>query len=512
MKIKLPKLHNQILIALVAGAIFGSIFNISRTALIISYKFNNEIKTLSIKDWESFSIVSNGLKSDTIKFKAHEQIEILDYFKKVQSKKNNISVILEKYFSEEKDQTIELRILSDVISINKKPTIATNIKWLGDIFIRLLTMIAIPLVLGSLTVGAASLGDIKKFARIGGKTISFYIVTTSIAISIGLITANLVRPGERMNTETKERLLSVYSEDAGGRVENASGYNFTDEIVKLIPKNPFAAIANADMLQIVLFSLLLGLVLSLIPKTKAEPVINFFDGLSEAMIKLVNLVMLIAPIGVFALISATVGEFGFEILQTLFWYAASVIVGLAIHTFGVYTVIIKIFSKLKISTFLKGIRKAQTIAFSTSSSAATLPVNMECCQDNLGVSKSITGFVLPLGATINMDGTALYQGVAAVFIAQVFGMDLNLMQQLTIVLTATLASIGTAPVPGVGIIMLIIVLKSVGIPEEGIALILGIDRILDMCRTVTNVTGDASITVAVASSEGEILHPDLNNA
>ena len=280
----------------------------------------------------------------------------------------------------------------------------------------------------------------------------------------------------------------------------------------MVPKNPFAALSNAEMLQIVFFAVLLGLVLSLIPKSKGEPVIKIFDGFSEAMIKMVDLIMLTAPIGVFALISATVGEFGFDILQTLFWYAATVLIGLVIHTFGVYALILKLFSKLKVSTFFKGMRKAQTIAFSTSSSAATLPVNMECCQENLGVSKSITSFVLPLGATINMDGTALYQGVAAVFIAQVFGMDLNLVQQLTIVLTATLASIGTAPVPGVGIIMLIIVLKSVGIPEEGIALILGIDRILDMCRTITNITGDATVAVAVASSEGEILHPDLKNA
>ena len=373
-------------------------------------------------------------------------------------------------------------------------------------------MIAIPLVLASLTVGAASLGDIKKFARIGGKTLAFYLTTTAIAITIGLIAANLIQPGERMNVETKERLLSVYSKDVATRVESAEGYDFIQEIVKLIPKNPFAALANAEMLQIVLFALMLGLVLSLIPKSKGEPVIKFFDGLSEAMIKLVDLIMLIAPIGVFALISATVGEFGFDILQTLFWYAATVLIGLIIHTLGIYTLIVKLFSKLKIPTFYKGMRKAQTIAFSTSSSAATLPVNMECCQENLGVSKSITSFVLPLGATINMDGTALYQGVAAVFIAQVFGMDLNLMQQLTIVLTATLASIGTAPVPGVGIIMLIIVLKSVGIPEEGIALILGVDRILDMCRTITNITGDAAVAVAVASTEGEILHPDLKNA
>lgn len=512
MKLKLPKLHNQILIALIAGAIFGSIFNVSRTALLISYKTNNEIKTINIRDWERFSIVSDGITSDSTSFKAHQQTEIINYFKKVQSRAKNVSVVLEKYYSSQADGKTDFEILPNVISIDREKTIATKIKWLGDIFIRLLNMIAIPLVLASLTVGAASLGDIKKFARIGSKTLAFYLITTAIAIIIGLITANLIQPGERMNVETKERLLSVYSKDVEVKIGTAEEYNFIDEIVKLIPKNPFAAIANAEMLQIVLFALMLGLVLSLVPKSKGELVIKFFDGLSEAMIKMVDLIMLIAPIGVFALISATVGEFGFDILQTLFWYAVTVLIGLIIHTLGIYALIIKIFSKLKVSTFFKGMRKAQTIAFSTSSSAATLPVNMECCQENLGVSKSITSFVLPLGATINMDGTALYQGVAAVFIAQVFGMDLNLMQQLTIVLTATLASIGTAPVPGVGIIMLIIVLKSVGIPEEGIGLILGIDRILDMCRTITNITGDAAVAVAVASSEGEILHPDLKNA
>ena len=512
MKIKLPKLHNQILIALIFGIIFGSIFNVSRTVLIISYKSDKETKTISIRDWEKFSIVTDNIIPDTLLFSSHQQVEIINYFNKVKSGDKIISVILEKYYSSEDGEKSDSIILQNVISIGKEKTIATKIKWLGDIFIRLLNMIAIPLVLGSLIVGAASLGDIKKFARIGGKTISFYLVTTSIAISVGLITANLIQPGERMNVDAKERLLSVYSKDVETRVESAESYDFIQEIVKIIPKNPFASIVNAEMLQIVLFALILGLVISIIPKTKGEPVVKFFDGLSEAMIKLVDIIMLIAPIGVFALISATVGEFGFNILQSLLWYAATVFIGLAIHTLGVYSLIIKLFSKIKISTFFKGMRKAQTIAFSTSSSAATLPVNMDCCQDNLGVSKSITSFVLPLGATINMDGTALYQGVAAVFIAQVFGMDLNLMQQITLVLTATLASIGTAPVPGVGIIMLVIVLKSVGIPEEGIALILGVDRILDMCRTVTNVTGDASIAVAVASTEGEILYPDLINA
>jgi Na+/H+-dicarboxylate symporter len=506
MKFKLPKLHNQILIALVLGAIFGAIFNVNKFSLIVSYQDGTEVKNTLLKNWQKINFIVEQVDvKQTITFGSKNQLEIISYAGTLRKSNTDFSLIII-------DQNNKITEIKNIIIVEREKTIATKIKWLGDIFIRLLTMIAIPLVLGSLTVGAASLGDIKKFARIGGKTISFYLVTTAIAISIGLVAANLIRPGERMNVETKERLLSVYSKDVETRVESAEGFDFMQEIVKLIPKNPFAAIANAEMLQIVLFALMFGLVLSLIPKSKGEPVIKFFDGLSEAMIKLVDLIMLIAPIGVFALISATVGEFGFDILQTLFWYAVTVLIGLIIHTLGIYALIIKLFSKLQLSTFFKGMRKAQTIAFSTSSSAATLPVTMECCNENLGVSKSITSFVLPLGATINMDGTALYQGVAAVFIAQVFGMDLNFMQQLTIVLTATLASIGTAPVPGVGIIMLIIVLKSVGIPEEGIGLILGIDRILDMSRTITNITGDAAVAVAVASSEGEILHPDLKNA
>jgi Na+/H+-dicarboxylate symporter len=365
-------------------------------------------------------------------------------------------------------------------------------------------MIAIPLVLASLTVGAASLGDIKKFARIGGKTIAFYLVTTAVAISIGLVIANVIQPGKQVDSVTKERMLSVYSEDVSGKIEQVADYDIINMIVNLVPRNPLKALADGEMLQIVFFALLLGVVLSLIQKDKAEPVLNFFNGLSDAMIKLVDIIMFIAPLGVFALISATVAEFGFNILQTLIWYMASVMLGLFIHTAGTYSLIIKLFSKLNVVSFFRGMRKAQAIAFSTSSSAATLPVNMECVEENLGVSKSVTSFVLPLGATINMDGTALYQGVAAVFIAQVFGIELSFIQQLTIVLTATLASIGTAPVPGVGIIMLVIILKAVGIPEEGIALILGVDRILDMCRTVTNITGDAAVAVAIASSEKEI--------
>jgi proton glutamate symport protein len=230
-------------------------------------------------------------------------------------------------------------------------------------------------------------------------------------------------------------------------------------------------------------------------------VIGFFAGMSDVMVKMVDFIMIMAPYGVFALIAATVADFGFEIISTLVWYIFAVLLGLSLQTLIIYPSILKIFTKRKIKDFFVGIRDAQIIAFSTSSSAATLPITMECVEENLKVPKRISGFVLPLGATINMDGTALYQGVAAVFIAQVYGIDLSITDQLTIVITAVLASIGTAPVPGVGIIMLVMILQAVHIPPQGIALIIGVDRILDMARTVSNVSGDAAVTVAVADSE-----------
>lgn len=510
MKIKLPKLHNQILLALVLGAVFGSIFNVNINRLELKSKKNGTVSTTTIDHWQKFSFVLEGDKPDTLKYAADQQLEIITKCKELKKAKAGFSVIAYGFSDPARKTEISSEKFDEIISIAKEKTIAQKIKWLGDIFIRLLNMIAIPLVLASLIVGAASLGDIKKFARIGGKTLAFYIGTTAVAITIGLVLANVIQPGKIMNQQTKDRLLSVYQGDLSEKLENEFEFDFTQEIVDIVPRNPFAAMANSEMLQIVFFAVLIGTMLTMVRKEKAEPVINFFDGLSDVMIKLVDVVMIIAPIGVFALISATVAEFGFDILQTLIWYMVTVLLGLALHMFGVYSTLVKVFTKLKVKDFFKGIRRVQTIAFSTSSSAATLPVNMECCQDNLGVSKSITSFVLPLGATINMDGTALYQGVAAVFIAQVFGMDLNLFQQLTIVLTAVLASIGTAPVPGVGIIMLVIILKAVGIPEIGVALILGVDRILDMVRTVTNVTGDAAVTSVVASTEGEDLKFSLS--
>jgi Na+/H+-dicarboxylate symporter len=313
-----------------------------------------------------------------------------------------------------------------------------------------------------------------------------------------------------MDPATKERLLDTYQDEAKTKIEQNISMNIVEFLVNIVPKNPFKAIADGDFLQIVFFAILTGIFLVQIPKDKSEPVIKFFNGISDAMIVLVEKIMMVAPYAVFTLIAATVAEFGFNILQTLLWYSLTVVLGLAILTFIEYPILLKLFTKINIIKFFRAQRQVIAVAFSTSSSAATLPVTMDVCEKRLGVPNKIASFVLPLGTTVNMDGTALYQAVATMFIAQVYGFDLNLTQQLTIVLTAALAAVGTAPVPGVGLIMLIIVLKSVGVPEEGIALIIGVDRLLDMCRTVPNVIADSLACVVIASSEGELgeINPD----
>ncbi|MCX7798507.1 MAG: dicarboxylate/amino acid:cation symporter [Melioribacter sp.] len=501
MRLKLPKLHNQIVIGLVLGAFFGALFKVNTHRLEIKYIQKNEEKLIIAQNWEKLAFLYD---KDSIAFNTNQQLDIISYFDKIKNK--NPKVIIENFFSLKEGKYQQVRILDNVISISKEVTIALSIRWVGEVFIKLLNMIAIPLVLASLIVGAASLGDIKKFARIGAKTLALYVFTTVVAISLGLTIANIIRPGEIISPFTKERLLSAYNTELKSKIQTELDFSISKMITNIVPRNPFNAISNSEMIQIVFFAVMFGMVLTMIKREKAEPLIIFFDGISEVMIKFVDIVMLIAPIGVFALIAATVSEFGFDILQTLIWYSLTVFIGLVIHLFVTYPIILKSLSKISVKNFFKNIKRVQLVAFTTSSSAATLPVNMEVCQDNLKISKSITSFVLPLGATINMDGTALYQGVASLFIAQVFGIDLSFFQQLTIVLTAVLASIGTAPVPGVGIIMLLVILKSVGIPEEGIALIMGVDRILDMCRTVVNVTGDAVVASVVATSENQIVN------
>ena len=385
----------------------------------------------------------------------------------------------------------------------------------GKIFINLLKLIAVPLVLSSLITGVASLSDLKKLSRIGGKTITIYLVTTAIAVTIGLIAVNILEPGETVPEDMKIKLQNTYQSAASGKLEAAQEVkerSVLQPVVDMVPSNFFSSASNnRNMLQVVFIAIIVGIALIQIPKDKSRPVLEFMEGINDLVIKLVDNIMLLAPIGVFALIADTITSVAgnninnvIELLSALGFYMLAVIMGLLIHMLISYSVVLKLFSKMPLKKFYQGIAPAQLLGFSTSSSGATLPVTMECCEDELGVSEEVSSFVLPLGATINMDGTALYQAVAAVFIAQTLGMDLSIGAQLTIVLTAVLASIGTAAVPGAGIIMLVIILEAINVPSAGIALILGVDRILDMMRTVTNVTGDASVAVAVASSENQL--------
>ncbi len=392
---------------------------------------------------------------------------------------------------------------------------------LGDIFLNLLKLIAVPLVLGSLVTGVASLSDVRKLSRIGGKTIAIYVTTTAIAVTLGLILVNTIQPGNGVPQDLQDKLQSEYQSGAESRLSQAESVKERGPLqifVDMVPGNIFNSVGdNRNMLQVVFFAILFGIALIMIPKEKSTPIIKVFEGLTLAIIKIVDVIMLIAPIGVFGLIAKTINlvakdnlsQIG-ELLGALGSYSFVIVLGLLLHTIIVYPSIMKLFTKMPITTFFKGMTPVQLLAFTTSSSGATLPLTMETCERKLGVSDEVSSFVLPLGATINMDGTALYQAVASVFIAQAIGIGLDLTAQLQIILTAVLASIGTAAVPGAGIIMLVIILETVGVPTAGIALILGVDRILDMCRTVTNVTGDATVATVVASTEGQLGEPNLD--
>jgi proton glutamate symport protein len=382
----------------------------------------------------------------------------------------------------------------------------------GTIFVNLLKMIAVPLVLASLIVGVSSLSDTAKLSRIGGKTIGIYILTTVVAISIGLFLVNIFRPGDRLPNDTKENLTALYSDNISKKlstVDKIKDQPLLQPLVDIVPENiTSAAGENTKMLQVVFFAVIFGIALIKLKKKQRTPIVKFFSGVNDAITKMVEMIMVIAPVGVFALIASLIVEIAGEdinkavdLMRGLLWYGATVIGGLAIMVFIVYPLMLKFFSNVQYGKFFRGIRPAQLLAFSTSSSNATLPITKRRCEQELGVSEEVSSFVLPLGATINMDGTSLYQGVAAVFIAQALGIDLTFADQLMILLTATLASIGSAGVPGAGMVMLIIVLESIGIPSAGLALIIGIDRILDMCRTVVNVTGDATVAIIVDNSE-----------
>ncbi|MCH7746815.1 MAG: dicarboxylate/amino acid:cation symporter [Acidobacteria bacterium] len=382
----------------------------------------------------------------------------------------------------------------------------------GTIFLRLLLLVAVPLVLASLITGIASLSDLNKLSRIGGKTIAIYLGTTLVALLIGLVIVNLLNPGAMVPDNLRQETLQGDVAEREEMAAEARERGPLQPLVDMVPDNIVGAASdNRRMLNIVFLAFLFGVALMLIPKEQSAPMLGLFESLNAVIIKIVELVLLFAPIGVFGLIADTVtgvaGDSPEDVLQllgALGFYCLVVLIGLAIQMFVTYSLLLRLFTPLGLRQFFRGIVQAQLVAFSTSSSAATLPVTMKSAQKNLGISEEVASFVLPLGATINMDGTALYQAVAAVFIAQALGIPLDLTAQLSIVFLALLASIGTAAVPSAGLVMLIVILESIGVPAAGIALILGVDRPLDMARTATNITGDVTVAAIVAASEGSL--------
>jgi Na+/H+-dicarboxylate symporter len=389
---------------------------------------------------------------------------------------------------------------------------------IGKIFVNLLKLIAVPLIIASLTKGIADLQDISKLSQIGGRTIGIYLLTTVLAVTLGLVVVNVLQPGVGLSQETIDAISASNLQNSSGKIAEGAAQAQVGPLkflVDMVPDNIFAAASNnSNMLQVIVFILFFGVCLLLIPKEKAKPMHDFFDSLNEVILKMVDIIMLTSPYAVFALLCNLTVSTDPEIFGVLFKYAFCVVLGLLLMV-AVYMTAIKVFTGRSPLGFLKAISPAQLLAFSTSSSAATLPVTMERVEEHIGVEKEVTSFVCPIGATINMDGTSLYQAVAAVFICQVIGFELTLADQLTIVITATMASIGSAAVPGAGMVMLVIVLDTLGIPSDklafGIALIFAVDRPLDMCRTVINVTGDATVATLVGKSVGKLNDPKVKN-
>ncbi|HLO40193.1 MAG TPA: dicarboxylate/amino acid:cation symporter [Phycisphaerales bacterium] len=382
----------------------------------------------------------------------------------------------------------------------------------GDMFLRGLKFIAVPITLFALIVGVASLGDIRKLGRIGGKTLLLFLVTTVISISIGLGLSAAIRPGTFVPAEKREQLTAERADLAKNRItsanEQASKTTMWDQVLNIVPTNPFDALARSDMLQIVFLAVAVGIGLTLIGRERAEPVLKLCEGLSEAILQLVRILMSLAPYAVFALIIPIVAGTGFDVLRALAVYCVTVVGGLAIVLLVVYPLMLMVMTRGRARVtpgrFYNALSPAMLVAFSSSSSNATLPVTIECTRDRLKVSEEVSSFVCPLGATVNMNGTALYQAVATTFLAQIYGIDLSVADQLAIVTMATMSAIGTAGVPGASIVLLVMVLQAVHVPPDGIAIILAVDRILDMCRTVVNITGDAAVAAAVAATEGQL--------
>lgn len=508
---KMP-LHIKIVLGMVLGVVFG----------IIAMQIGTPDANILEANRLNKEIVSNTKKQIT---DLNNQLNNITF-----SSESNASSINQLIKREELKQQKE--ILSQKLVLDKKKVkqlkskgqtfIEKWVKPWGSIFINLLKLIAIPLIIASLIKGVSDLKDISKFKKIGLRSILIYIGTTVVAISIGLLVVNVVQPGEGISQDTIDQLTSSYEGNSkiASRIAEANNQQSTGPLqflVDMVPSNIFGALSsNGNMLQVIFFAIFFGISMLLIPAANAKPIKDFFDGLNDIVLKMVDLIMLAAPLAVFALMANVVASAeSWEVIYALIKYSLTVIGGLALMvTF--YCLLVGLVVKKNPFWFLKQLAPAQLLAFTTSSSAATLPVTMERVEEHLGVDKEVSSFVLPVGATINMDGTSLYQAVAAVFIAQALSVGLDFSDQLTIILTALMASIGSAAVPGAGMVMLVIVLQSVGKfsaaqIEVGLTLIFAVDRILDMCRTTINVTGDATVSMIVAKSVGKLHTPKPKN-
>jgi DAACS family dicarboxylate/amino acid:cation (Na+ or H+) symporter len=365
----------------------------------------------------------------------------------------------------------------------------------GQVFLRMLFMTVVPIVFTSIALGVAGIGDMKTLGRLGGRTFGYFLLSTTIAATIGLTLVNTVRPGGGLPPETRDELMARFSEE--GLAQSGPAEFGISTFVNIVPRNPVQAAADMDMLALIFFSLIFGAALTMIPKAKADPVIAMLDGIGEAVIRIIDMAMKLAPYGVFALIFGITSQFGWSILQQLSMYIIVVIVGLLIHAAVGISLLVKIFGKMSPVVFWKSVNAPMITAFSTSSSMATLPTSIATAEHELDVQPKIAGFVLPLGATMNMNGTSLFEGVTVLFLAQVFGVDLNMGQQIIVVVLAVLTAIGAAGVPGGSLPLMMLVMATVGVPPEGIAIVLGADRVLDMSRTTLNVCGDISASVYI---------------
>ena len=425
--------------------------------------------------------------------------------------------------SERRGMPLHTRILLGLV-IGAAAGVACNLLWkdvpelvwftdniagpVGQVFLRLLFMVVVPLVFTSITLGVASLGDIRRIGRVGGRTLVFFLGTTALAAALGLTLVNLIRPGESLDPAVRAQLLAEYSGEAGEKVAASQVTGFgVETFVNIIPRNPVAAAANGDMLGLIFFSLVLGIALTMMAKERAAPLMSVLETVSEAVMLMIGFAMKVAPIGVAGLIFSVTAKFGFDVLRSLGLYAIMVLIGLAIHQFVTLPTLARIITGIRPLDFLRRIRGLMITAFSTSSSNATLPTTIKTAEEQFGVPSHIAGFVLPLGATMNMNGTALFEGMTVLFLAQVFGVQLGLAEQAIVIGMSVITAVGAAGVPSGSIPLLVMVLVMVGVPGEGIALILGVDRILDMSRTVPNVTGDVLTSLYITRREGIPLAP-----